>query len=75
MDLAVDSKSEIIKYIALSDSSTEFKEVTVTGVFSGQVHAVNMQKCNLNVINMVSADQIGKFPDSNIGTLSSVSVV
>lgn len=67
MYLAVDSKSETIKDITLSDSSTELKEVIVTGVFSGQARAVNMQKGNLNVTNVVSSDQIGKFPDSNIG--------
>ena len=29
--------------------------------------ALNIQKSNLNVTNVVSTDQIGKFPDANIG--------
>lgn len=45
----------------------ELEEVVVTGVFSGQQKAFESQKENLNVTNVVSADQIGKFPDSNIG--------
>ena len=43
------------------------KEVTVMGAFSDQQRALNMQKNNLNLTNVVSADQVGKFPDSNIG--------
>lgn len=32
-----------------------------------QVRALNTQKNNVNITNVVSTDQIGKFPDSNIG--------
>ncbi len=53
--------------ITLKDSSRKLSEVAVVGVFSGQQRAVNLQKGNLNVTNVVSSDQIGKFPDSNIG--------
>lgn len=45
----------------------ELKEVQVQGVFSGQRKALNMQKNSMGVTNVVSADQVGKFPDSNIG--------
>jgi TonB-dependent receptor len=34
---------------------------------SGQAKALNVQKNNLNITNVVSTDQIGKFPDANIG--------
>lgn len=34
---------------------------------SGQSKALNIQKNNLNITNVVSTDQIGKFPDANIG--------
>lgn len=53
--------------IKMSQSENELKEVVVTGVFSGQHRAMNAQKNNVNITNVVSADQIGKFPDSNIG--------
>ena len=45
----------------------ELKEVVVTGAFYGQRKALQMQKETMGVTNVVSADQVGKFPDSNIG--------
>ncbi len=45
----------------------ELQEVQVKGVFSGQRKALSMQKNAMGVTNVVSADQVGKFPDSNIG--------
>ena len=53
--------------LALNDDPKALEEVVVVGVFSEQARAINSQKSNLNVTNVVSADQIGKFPDSNIG--------
>lgn len=43
------------------------KEVKVTGALSGKFSAYNQQKNSLGVVNVVSSDQVGKFPDSNIG--------
>jgi TonB-dependent receptor len=53
--------------VVMSDTSNRLDEVVVTGVFSGQQRAINAQRSNVGVTNVVSADQIGKFPDSNIG--------
>ena len=61
------SEESTIDDIVMSDTSRELNEVVVTGVFSGQQRAINAQKNNVNITNVVSADQIGKFPDSNIG--------
>jgi len=44
------------------------QEITIVGeMLKGQAKALNQQKNNLNVTNVVAADQIGKFPDSNVG--------
>ena len=43
------------------------QEVSVQGAFSAQRKALQMQKTMMGVTNVVSADQVGKFPDSNIG--------
>jgi len=44
------------------------KEVFVLGDrLKGQARALNMQKSNANITNVVSSDQIGRFPDANIG--------
>jgi len=33
----------------------------------GQAKAINQQRTNTNITNIVAADQIGRFPDANIG--------
>ncbi len=44
------------------------REITIIGeMLKGQAKALNQQKNDLNVTNVVAADQIGKFPDSNVG--------
>lgn len=63
----VDESSSVAPDITLNDYAEELPEFVVNGVFSGQQKAINLQKENLNVTNVVSADQIGKFPDSKIG--------
>lgn len=45
----------------------ELREVRVDGAFKGQRSALQMQKSAMGVANVVSADQVGKYPDSNIG--------
>ncbi|WP_338732603.1 TonB-dependent receptor [Mangrovimonas cancribranchiae] len=52
----------------LSAENTELEEVLITGYgLSGQSRALNTQKNKTNITNIVSTDQIGKFPDANIG--------
>ena len=44
------------------------EEITVVGeILKGQAKALNQQKNDVNVTNVVASDQIGKFPDSNVG--------
>lgn len=63
--IRVDGNS-IERNITLNEGQT-LEEVTVTGAFYGQRKALQMQKERMGVTNVVSADQVGKFPDSNIG--------
>ena len=43
-------------------------EVVVLGDrLKGQAKAINKQKTNQNITNVVASDQIGRFPDANIG--------
>lgn len=53
--------------IVLTAEVTSLEEVLITGFASGQAKALNKQKNNTNITNVVSTDQIGKFPDANIG--------
>ncbi len=49
------------------EDGVELQGVEVMGAFHGQRKALQMQKEAMGVTNVVSADQVGKFPDSNIG--------
>jgi len=54
--------------IQLTSEETRLDDVQITGFSGGgQARALNTQKNNLNITNVVSTDQIGKFPDANIG--------
>ncbi|NPD82164.1 TonB-dependent receptor [Prevotella sp. PINT] len=66
MRLTVPEGKTLERDIVMNDG-LELLEVQVQGAFQGQRKAINAQKNNLGITNIVSADQVGKFPDSNIG--------
>lgn len=49
------------------EPGVEIAEVVVTGRLQGQSKALNQQKNSMNISNVIAADQVGKFPDANIG--------
>lgn len=51
----------------LSPSTNELEEVVISVFQDGIIKGLNKQKSDLNVTNVVSADQIGKYPDDNVG--------
>jgi TonB-dependent receptor len=54
--------------IELSPGTVQGQEVVVFGDrLVGQAKALNVQKTNPNITNIVAADQIGRFPDANVG--------
>ena len=66
LTLAVPEGKTVERDITLNEG-LELQEVVVGGVFRGQSRALNQQKNKMGVVNVVSSDQVGKFPDSNIG--------
>lgn len=56
----------LLQNVELTTTST-LGEAVITGTFFGQRKALQVQKETMGVSNVVSADQVGKFPDSNIG--------
>ncbi|MEA1786576.1 TonB-dependent receptor [Arenibacter sp. GZD96] len=55
-------------HLNLEPQSLKLAGVEVIGYgFSSQAKALNTQKNNMNITNVVSTEQIGKFPDANIG--------
>lgn len=68
IDLTIKPTGEtIVADLVLLEATNELQEVVVKGAFNEQKRALNVQKNNLGITNIVSADQVGKFPDSNIG--------
>lgn len=58
--------TEVSLFVEPKSMELEGVDVTAYGL-GGQSKALNTQKNNLNITNVVSTDQIGKFPDANIG--------
>ena len=42
-------------------------QIGYSGYFEGLSKALDQKKNNVNITNVVTADQAGKFPDDNIG--------
>ncbi|SJN47790.1 TonB-dependent receptor [Sphingobacterium sp. JB170] len=54
--------------VRLVPASSAIDEVQVIGdIAKGQARALNQQKSNNNISNIISSDQVGRFPDQNIG--------
>lgn len=62
------NESGIVQNIVLDPKATTIEAVNVVGFGrQSQARALNTQKNNPNITNVISTEQIGKFPDSNIG--------
>ena len=54
--------------VSLEEGIIQGSEVLILGDrLRGQAKALNQQKNNMNITNVVAADQIGRFPDANVG--------
>ena len=53
--------------LELRPQAVEIEGIEVVGLQVGQAAALNQQLNAINVTNVVAADQIGRFPDANIG--------
>ena len=54
--------------LVLTPGTEQLTEVIIMGDrLRGQAKAINKQKTNQNITNVISSDQVGRFPDENIG--------
>jgi len=67
LEISVKAGQTIEKDVVLKGDRQQLEEVEVGGTFQGYQRAVNYQKSSQNLRNVVSADQVGRFPDANIG--------
>lgn len=49
------------------NAGIELSEVIISGQVQGQSKALNTQMNKGNITNIISSDQVGRFPDANIG--------
>ena len=64
----VENGQTTIVNIILNSSTTTLETIQLIGSgLNSQAKALNVQKNKTNITNIVSTDQIGKFPDANIG--------
>ncbi|RTY88850.1 TonB-dependent receptor [Flavobacterium sp. RSP15] len=65
--VVLEGKNTIVNMV-LSSGSENLNEVIVKGDrIRSQARALNQQKNNSNITNIISSDQVGRFPDANIG--------
>lgn len=66
--ITVDNEAINELQIQLSPTRLALSEAIVIGDMArGQAKALNQQKNNQNITNIISSDQVGRFPDANIG--------
>lgn len=65
----IDIKEGIqLKNFSLVPKTNRLSEVIIKGsIGKGQAKALNQQRNKENITNIIAADQVGKFPDANIG--------
>lgn len=61
------SSTDVVEVNFEMSKGVELNEVLVSAYMQGQSKAINQQKNSVNINNVVSSDQVGRFPDSNIG--------
>lgn len=68
ISILVDSDKNTKQNIVFGRKEQLISEVKIKGIaLQNQARALNKQKSNANITNVISADQMGKFPDANIG--------
>jgi TonB-dependent receptor len=66
-EVTVENGRTAVLNLRLTPALTQLGQVVVTATRTGQAAALNQQKNAGNVSNIVAADQIGRFPDANLG--------
>jgi TonB-dependent receptor len=66
-EVVVTANANSVSNFELTTIGTELQEVVVGDRLRGQAKAINQQKTNKNITNVISSDQVGRFPDANIG--------
>ncbi|WP_430612922.1 TonB-dependent receptor [Flavobacterium sp. JP2137] len=67
-EVVVEAGKNTLAHVVLGNSGESLNEIVISGAaLKGQARALNQQKNNRNITNIISSDQVGRFPDANIG--------
>lgn len=67
-EATVVSGDNVVINFQLSSETQILEEAVIVGDrLRGQAKALNQQKNNQNITNVISSDQVGRFPDANVG--------
>ena len=67
-EVIISSDQNTVANFELFSGIEQLDEVVVVGDYlRGQAKALNQQRNNANISNIISSDQVGRFPDANIG--------
>lgn len=67
-EVTVEEGKNVKINLSMTSGSETLNEVVISGDrLKGQARALNQQKNNRNITNVISSDQVGRFPDANIG--------
>jgi TonB-dependent receptor len=66
-EVAVESGKTTVVDFSLIPGIEQLSEVVISGQLQGQSKALNTQMNKGNITNIISSDQVGRFPDANIG--------
>jgi len=67
-EVTVEEGKNVTINLSMTSGSENLNEVVISGDrLKGQARALNQQKNNRNITNVISSDQVGRFPDANIG--------
>ena len=67
-EIEVSQEKNLVIDLALNTDTHNLEDIIIIGDrLKGQAKALNQQMNNNNITNIISADQVGRFPDSNVG--------
>ena len=61
--------------VAQDTDSTEVEEVVVKGIKSSLKDAINIKRSNVGVVDALTEEDLGKFPDGNLAEALSLSLI
>lgn len=64
--ITVEAGKTVVENFVMEEASYSIGDVVVSAVVGGQQRALNQQKMADNLMQVISADQMGKFPDPNV---------